>query len=237
MYYSNAEINYYYIVAAAGMGRRMNLSYPKQFLEIEGKPIFIKTLEVIEKNHRVTGIIVVTNKEYITKVKEFCNFFNITKVLDVVGGGIQRQDSIYNALQQIPKDSIIGVQDGVRPFIEDKYIEDSYVKLINETNLDGVVVGVPVKDTIKVTNLDGKIVETPERDLLFAAQTPQVFRGEALHKSYEMAKKQNFLGTDDSTLIEKIGGVVGTILGSYKNIKITTPEDLLIFSKEKKTDL
>lgn len=232
MHSSNAEIDYYYIVAAAGVGKRMGLDYPKQFLEVDGKPIFIKTLEVIEKNQRVKGIVVVTNKEYISEVKKMCEIFKINKVIDVVSGGKERQDSIYNALEQIPKDSIIGVQDGVRPFIQNKYIEDSYTKLITETNLDGVVVGVPVKDTIKVVNSKGKVIETPKRDYLFAAQTPQVFRGEILHRSYEQAKKQGFLGTDDSSLVEKIGGSVGIILGSYENIKITTPEDLLIFSKE-----
>lgn len=233
MHSSNAEIDYYYIVAAAGIGKRMGLTYPKQFLEVDGKPIFITTLEVIEKNHRVTGIIVVTNEEYIYEVEKMCRAFRITKVIGVVIGGVERQDSIYNALQQIPKNSIIGVQDGVRPFIEDRYIEDSYVKLMKETNLDGVVVGVSVKDTIKIIGLDGEIVGTPKRDLLFTAQTPQVFRGEILHRSYEIAKKQKFLGTDDSSLVEKAGGCVGIILGSYENIKITTPEDLLIFSKER----
>ena len=232
MHSSNAEIDYYYIVAAAGVGKRMGLDYPKQFLEVDGKPIFIKTLEVIEKNQRVKGIVVVTNKEYISEVKKMCEIFKINKVIDVVSGGKERQDSIYNALEQIPKESIIGVQDGVRPFIQNKYIEDSYTKLMTETNLDGVVVGVPVKDTIKVVNSKGKVIETPKRDCLFAAQTPQVFRGEILHRSYEQAKKQGFLGTDDSSLVEKIGGSVGIILGSYENIKITTPEDLLIFSKE-----
>ena len=153
MYSSDAEIDYYYIVAAAGIGKRMGLTYPKQFLEVDGKPIFIKTLEVIEKNHRVTGIVIVTNKEYISQVKKMCKTFEITKVIDVVSGGAERQDSIYNALQQIPKESIIGVQDGVRPFIEERYIEESYDKLIVEPNLDGVVVGVPVKDTIKENKL------------------------------------------------------------------------------------
>ncbi|MEI6857046.1 2-C-methyl-D-erythritol 4-phosphate cytidylyltransferase [Psychrilyobacter sp.] len=232
MYGSNAKIDYYYIVAAAGIGKRMGLSYPKQFLEVDGKPIFIKTLEVIEKNHRVTGIVVVTNKEYIYEVEKMCKTFKITKLIEVVSGGNERQDSIYNALQKIPKDSIIGVQDGVRPFIEDRYIEDSYTVLMERTDLDGVVIGVPVKDTIKVMDSDGKIAQTPKRDFLFAAQTPQVFRGEILHRSYEIARKQKFLGTDDSSLVEKAGGSVGTLAGSYKNIKITTPEDLLIFSKE-----
>ncbi|WP_028854947.1 2-C-methyl-D-erythritol 4-phosphate cytidylyltransferase [Psychrilyobacter atlanticus] len=232
MYSSNSEIDYYYIVAAAGVGKRMGLDYPKQFLEVDGKPIFIKTLEVIEKNQRVRGIVVVTNEEYISEVKKICEAFKIDKVIDVVSGGKERQDSIYNALEQIPKESIIGVQDGVRPFIQDRYIEESYTKLMTETNLDGVIIGVPVKDTIKVVNSEGKVVETPKRDCLFAAQTPQVFRGEILHRSYEQARQQRFLGTDDSSLVEKAGGSVGIILGSYENIKITTPEDLLIFSKK-----
>ena len=107
MHSSNAEIEYYYIVAAAGVGKRMGLDYSKQFLEVDRKPIFIKTLEVIEKNHRVTGIIVVTNKEYISEVEKMCRTFKITKVIDVVSGGKERQDSIYNALQLIPKNSII----------------------------------------------------------------------------------------------------------------------------------
>lgn len=233
MYNSNAEVDYYYIVAAAGIGKRMGLSYPKQFLEVDGKPIFIKTLEMIEKNCRVKGIVVVTNQEYIPEVEEMCRNFKITKLIEVVSGGNERQDSIYNALQKVPKDSIIGVQDGVRPFIKDKYIEDSYNKLIKKKNLDGVVVGVPVKDTIKVVDSKGNIINTPKRDLLFAAQTPQVFRGEILHRSYEVAKTQNFLGTDDSSLVEKLGGNIEILNGSYENIKITTPEDLLIFSKEK----
>jgi len=234
MHSSNAEIDYYYIVAAAGVGKRMGLTYPKQFLEIDGKPIFIKILEVIEKNRRVTGIIVVTNKEYISEVKNMCKTFKITKVMDVVSGGKERQDSIYNALQKIPKNSIIGIQDGVRPFIKDRYIENSYMKLMEEMNLDGVVVGIPVKDTIKVVNSESKVVETPKRETLFAAQTPQVFRGEILHRSYEQALKQKFLGTDDSSLVEKAGGTVEIILGSYKNIKITTPEDLIFLTKNKK---
>ncbi len=234
MHSSNAEIEYYYIVAAAGVGKRMGLTYPKQFLEVDGKPIFVKTLEVIEKNHRVTGIIVVTNKEYISEVEKMCRTFKITKVIDVVSGGKERQDSIYNALQLVPKNSIIGVQDGVRPFIEDRYVEDSYTKLMEETELDGIVVGVPVKDTIKVVDSDGQIVKTPKRDLLFAAQTPQVFKGEILHRSYEKAEKQKFLGTDDSSLVEKAGGRVGILLGSYENIKITTPEDLTFLAKSKK---
>jgi 2-C-methyl-D-erythritol 4-phosphate cytidylyltransferase len=224
----------YFIVAAAGVGKRMGLDYPKQFLEIDGKPIFIKTLEVIEKSEIVEGIVVVTNKEYISKVKELCKNFGITKLKEVVAGGKERQDSIYNALLQIPKNTIVGVQDGVRPFIEERYIYDSYNKLMSESQLDGIVIGVPVKDTIKIIDKNRKILETPNRATLFAAQTPQIFRSEILRTAYEMAKEEDFLGTDDSSLVERLGGNIEFIVGSYENIKITTPEDLLFFQKTKR---
>jgi 2-C-methyl-D-erythritol 4-phosphate cytidylyltransferase len=218
----------YFIVAAAGGGKRMGLDYPKQFLEVDGKPIFIKTLEVLEENKLVEGIIVVTNEQYISKVKEFCKKYKIDKVVEVVTGGKERQDSIGNALLHIPQNiELVGVQDGVRPFIRDSYITNSYEKLKDNNNLDGVIVGVPVKDTIKVLDEEGKIIETPNRSTLLAAQTPQIFRSEILKKAYEEAKKDKFLGTDDSSLVEKIGGRVEVIIGGYENIKITTPEDLV----------
>lgn len=222
----------YFIVAAAGVGKRMGLDYPKQFLEIDGKPIFIKTLEVIENSSKVDGIIVVTNSEYMEKVSEFCKKYKINKIKKIVAGGKERQDSIFNALLHVPETvKIVGVQDGVRPFISLKYIEKSYEKLIKNNEIDGIVVGVPVKDTIKKIDEEGKIIETPNREKLFAAQTPQIFRKNILSRSYEVAKKECFLGTDDSSLVERIGGRVEVILGSYGNIKITTQEDLLFLKK------
>jgi 2-C-methyl-D-erythritol 4-phosphate cytidylyltransferase len=218
----------YFIAAAAGVGKRMGLDYPKQFLEINGKPIFIKTLEVIESSPKVNGIIVVTNEEYIEKVKEFCKNFGVTKVKNVVSGGKERQDSIYNALLEVPENiEIIGVQDGVRPFIKEKYIDESLEILSKSKDISGVVTGVPVKDTIKIINGDKTIVETPDRATLFAAQTPQIFRSKTLKKAYSEARKDNFLGTDDASLVERLGENVKMIVGSYENIKITTPEDLV----------
>jgi len=218
----------YFVVAAAGVGKRMGLDYPKQFLEIHGKPIFIKTLEVLESSDRVEGIIVVTNSEFIEKVESFCRKYNIKKVKKVVAGGKERQDSVYNALLHIPQEiELVGVQDGVRPFVKVEYIEKSYTKLTENIDIDGIVVGVPVKDTIKKINEKGEIIETPNREGLIAAQTPQIFRKKILIRSYEKAKLERFVGTDDSSLVEKIGGKVEVIIGSYENIKITTPEDLL----------
>jgi 2-C-methyl-D-erythritol 4-phosphate cytidylyltransferase len=231
MYRGNVEIkgdimNYTFIVAAAGQGKRMGLGYPKQFLEYEGRPIFIKILEKIEKNPMVTDIVVVTNKDNLKMVEEICKNYDIKKLKCVVSGGKERQDSIYNALLEIDEDGIIAVQDGVRPFIEDGFIEESYKMLESNSDIDGVVIGVPVKDTIKIIDEDGLIKSTPDRSILVAAQTPQVFRGTILKSAYESAKKQEYLGTDDSSLVERIGGRIKIIPGSYGNIKITTQEDL-----------
>ena len=218
-------MKYTFIVAAAGVGKRMGLGYPKQFLEWEGKPIFIHTLEKINSNKLVTDIVVVTNSDYIEEVERYCREYSIHKAARIVAGGRERQDSIYNAIQECRDSDLIGVQDGVRPFVDSRFIEDAYEEL-TEGNLDGVVVGVPVKDTIKVVDENGIISSTPVRSSLVAAQTPQVFKGEVLVKAYEKATEDRWTGTDDSSLVEYIGGRVKIIEGSYGNIKITTVEDL-----------
>lgn len=232
MFSSNSEIRYTLIVAAAGVGKRMGLSYPKQFLEHNGKPLFINVLEIGEKSKLISDIIVVTGKELIKEVKYMCEKFKITKVKEIAEGGKERQDSIYNALKFCDKNSIIAVQDGVRPFFKEKYLEDAFNELKNNPHIDGVVVGVPVKDTIKVVNEEGIIISTPVRRALVAAQTPQVFRGKILIEAYEKAKEENFLGTDDSSLVEKYGGKVKISLGDYGNIKITTIEDISFLKRE-----
>ncbi|WP_427041579.1 2-C-methyl-D-erythritol 4-phosphate cytidylyltransferase [Fusobacterium sp. SB021] len=232
MFSSNSEIRYTLIVAAAGVGKRMGLSYPKQFLEHNGKPLFINVLEIGEKSKLISDIIIVTGKELKEEVKNMCEKFKITKVKEIVEGGKERQDSIYNALKFCDKNSIIAVQDGVRPFFKEKYLEDAFNELKNNPYIDGVVVGVPVKDTIKVVNEEGIIISTPVRRALVAAQTPQVFRGKILIEAYEKAKEENFLGTDDSSLVEKYGGKVKISLGDYGNIKITTIEDISFLKRE-----
>lgn len=222
-----------YIVAVAGSGKRMGLDTPKQFLEFDNEPIFIKTLKVISANKNIHEIIVVTKVDYIDIVKSYIDRFNIQKVRAVVEGGRERQDSIYNAIKIIDNidEYIIGVQDGVRPFIKDDYIDKAYELLKKDNKVEGVVVAVAVKDTIKVVGKDGMIKETPQRASLIAAQTPQVFRAKILERAYREADREGYLGTDDASLVEKIGGRIAFIEGGYDNIKITTIEDLLHFQK------
>ncbi len=226
MFSSNSEIRYTLIVAAAGIGKRMGLSYPKQFFEYNGKPLFIHVLEKGQKCTLVTDIIVVTGQELIKEVKYLCNKFGISKAVHIIEGGKERQDSIYNALKLCDKNSFIAVQDGVRPFFKESYLEKAFEELKNNTGIDGAVIGVPVKDTIKIVDENGMIVSTPKRAALTAAQTPQVFRGEVLINAYEKAREEGFLGTDDSSLVERYKGRVKILSGDYSNIKITTIEDI-----------
>lgn len=226
MFSYNSKIKYILIVAAAGVGKRMGLNYPKQFLEYNKRPLFINVLEIAENSSVVDEIIVVANKEIINKVKELCKEYKINKIRNVVLGGDERQNSIYNALKYCDEDSIIAVQDGVRPFIREKYFEESLEILKNDMNISGIVIGVPTKDTVKIIDEAGIIISTPIRKNVIVAQTPQVFRGKILKSAYEKAKKENFLGTDDSSLVERIGGKVKIVLGDYENIKLTTIDDI-----------
>ena len=129
MFSSNSEIRYTLIVAAAGVGKRMGLSYPKQFLEYKGKPLFINVLETGEKSELITDIVIVTGKELINEVKAACEKFGIKKVKFIAEGGKERQDSIYNALKFCDENSFIAVQDGVRPFFKESYLEDAFNEL------------------------------------------------------------------------------------------------------------
>lgn len=214
------------IVAAAGSGKRMKLGYPKQFLEIDGKPLFLKVLELAENIKVIADVIVVTGDEFVKYIENECFKNGIHKVSKVISGGNERQYSIEKALAHCSNDSIIAVQDGVRPFLKENYFTDALEILKNDSMVDGVVVGVPLKDTIKKIDLEGFVVETPKREEFIAVHTPQIFRGEILKKAYLKAKNEDFLGTDDSSLVERIGGKVRVLIGDYDNIKITTVEDL-----------
>lgn len=221
-------MRYSFIVAAAGIGKRMGFDYPKQFFEYQGRPLFLKSVEKIYNNNKVEKIVVVTNKELIRVVEEEISKYGFSDKCIVTEGGKERQDSIYNGLKLIENsnDMIVGIHDGVRPFIKDEYIDNAFKILSDRNDIDGVVTAIKVKDTIKIVKDNGVIEYTPVRDTLMAAQTPQVFRMNVIIKSYENAYRDNFYGTDDSSLLERYGKNVVVCEGGYDNIKITTPEDL-----------
>ena len=204
------------IIAAGGKGKRMGC--PKQLLKIGGKEILIRTILAFKKVNRVKEIIVVTTPETFKTVSKKI------KGLKFAPAGVERIESVKNGLKEISKDiKLIAVQDGARPLVKPEDIE-ACLKAAQKNK--AAVLGVFVKDTVKVVR-DGKIVKTLKREELFAAQTPQCYRTEILKKALTKYSKE-ILATDESQLVEKSGVTVAAVVGDYRNIKITTPEDLII---------
>ncbi|RDY25112.1 2-C-methyl-D-erythritol 4-phosphate cytidylyltransferase [Romboutsia weinsteinii] len=211
------------LIVAAGSGKRMNAGINKQFIKLKNKEIIAYTIESFCKNENIDEIVVCIKKDEEEFFKEHILDKYKFKNIRIAYGGKERQDSIYNGLKEVNKNcDIILVHDGARPFVDNRIINES---IESAKEKKAVVVGVPVKDTIKIVNED--IVEsTPERSTLWAAQTPQAFKYKLLVEAYEEAYKNNYYGTDDSMLVENMGQKVTMIMGSYENIKITSPEDI-----------
>ena len=212
------------IIVAAGSGSRMNMGINKQFIQIKGKEILAYTIDKFYNNKNIDKIVVVSKESELEFIEQSIlnkyKFHNIS----VVSGGKERQDSVYNGLLELGGNyEIVLVHDGARPFITNSVIDKSIEEAIKN---NAVVVGVPVKDTIKVVNNHQEVVQTPKRDLLWMVQTPQVFKYNILKNAYDKAYEEGFYGTDDAMLVERSGQVVKMINGSYDNIKITTVEDL-----------
>ena len=212
------------VIVAAGTGSRMNMGINKQFIKLEGKEIIYYTIEKFYKNENIDDIVVVVKEEEAEFFrKEILDKYNF-KNIKLAYGGKERQDSVYNGLKSLDKEcNIVLIHDGARPFVSNKIINKS-IEEAKENK--AIVVGVPVKDTIKVIDNDKNIIDTPNRNILWAVQTPQTFDYNLLIKSYEDAFKDGFYGTDDAMLVERIGYKVKMVEGSYNNIKITTQEDL-----------
>lgn len=208
------------IVVAAGEGKRFG--FAKQFALIKEKSVLDRCLEKFEAHKQVTDIILVLKEK--TKMESFQERYR--KIAAVAKGGRKRQDSVLSGFNQInpKKTEIVLVHDGVRPLVE----EDLISRVIDAARTNGAVVpAIPVKDTIKVVE-GQKVSRTLDRDKLFRIQTPQGFLYSILKKALDKAKKENFYGNDEASLVERVGGSVSIIQGDPKNIKITTPEDLRI---------
>ncbi len=215
------------IVPAAGRGSRMGTPINKQFLMLKGKPILAHTLLALETCALIDEIVVVSSKDEI----EYCQRtvivpLGLKKVTHVIAGGLERQDSVANGLAAIRgKADIILVHDGARPFVTQKILLDT---ISNAQTHGAAGVAVRVKDTIKVVGEDGFVSNTPPRNELWAMQTPQAFKADLLIAAYEKAISDGFCGTDDSMLVERLGYKVKIVEGIYENIKITTPDDLIL---------
>lgn len=215
------------IIPAAGMGKRMNSNINKQFLPLHRKPVLAHTLEKFANSNAIDEIIVVVREdERDICLEEVIKPYELQKVKKIVSGGKERKDSVYNGLKEVsPQCEIVIVHDGARPFVNQECINNSILGAIKH---GACVVGVPVKDTIKIIDECNDILETPNREVLWAAQTPQTFSYKLLFKAYEESITLGYSATDDSMLVEKLGYKVKMIKGSYDNIKITTPEDLIL---------
>lgn len=217
------------VIVAAGTGSRMKMGINKQFIKLEGKEIIAYTIEKFYNNSNIEDIVVVVKEDesefFKKEILDKYNFKNIK----IAYGGKERQDSVYNGLKSLDKKcDIVLIHDGARPFVSDKII-DNCIEEVKEHK--AIVVGVPVKDTIKIIDNDKNIVDTPNRSVLWAVQTPQTFDYNILIDAYKDAFKSGFYGTDDAMLVERIGYKVKMVEGSYNNIKITTQEDLSVGSQ------
>lgn len=211
------------IIAAAGASSRMK-SIDKQLALINSIPVIIKAIMAFETCSSVLDIIVVTTIEKIPIINSLLSEYNINKVQAVIVGDKTRQASVLCGLNSVSKESkFIGIHDGARPLIAPCHIEN----VIKDARVfGGATLGVPIKDTIKIVN-DGLIVDTPDRSKIYTIQTPQVFKKSIYYDAVNFALANNLDFTDDCQLVEAMGIKICLTAGSYKNIKITTPEDLI----------
>ncbi len=215
------------IVLAAGKGKRMESNVNKVYMNLLGKKTIVRTLEPFQESPLIDEIILVVNENDIT----YCGFEVIdrsifTKVTKIVAGGAERQESVYNGLKEASeKARLVLIHDGARPLVTEEIIERS---ILGALEYGAVSTGMPVKDTIKIINQEGFVCSTPERNTLWAVQTPQVFKREIILEAHKRAKEFEVQATDDAMLVEKMGYRLKLIEGSYENIKITTPEDVVI---------
>lgn len=214
------------IVVAAGLGRRLNSKVPKALVLLKGKPLIAYCLKVFEAHPGIDGVVIVGANGFLSQFIRLTRSFK--KIRAVVAGGPKRSDSVKCGLQALSHDTdIVLVHDAARPFIENAMIN----RLLGALKKNkAAIVGVPVKFTVK--KIDRKtldIQETLARDLLWEAQTPQGFHKDILVKAH--AKKFKEEATDDAMMVERMGGRVKMVMGSYRNIKVTTPEDIILASQ------
>ncbi len=214
------------VIAAGGAGTRMGTPEGKMFVEIGGKPVLLHTIKAFDSIEIIGDIIVCLPAKDITKVGEMISRENIKKPVQLVEGGPTRQASVHNGLLSLsPETEMVVIHDGARPFVTKEIVINS----ISEAKACGaVIVGVPVKDTIKTVTDDKLISNTLQRDRLWSVQTPQTFKKALITEAHEEAKNLRINATDDAALVERLGARVKMIMGSYENIKITTPEDVVL---------
>lgn len=218
----------YVIMMAAGSGTRMGAGRPKQFLELDGKAILQKTIEVFMEACPGISVITVLPQDFIGYWREYCLERNFTCPQILVPGGITRFHSVRNALARVPDGAVVAVHDGVRPMVSVKLVRDMFARM---EEVPALIPVVPCVDTLKVLEKKGdELVAVPgakaDRSVLYGAQTPQIFHSEMLKTAYAMPYDTSF--TDDASVVERYGKSLSYVYGERLNIKITTQDDLLL---------
>ncbi len=211
------------VIPAAGMGTRMRSASPKQFLTLQGTPIVVHTLKKFLRCEEIQKIVVPLRKADIPFFESLLEQEKIPPLVELVVGGVHRQDSVFCGFKQIGEDTdVVVVHDAVRPFVEVELIR-SVIRVALEKG--GAILALPCVDTVK--QIERNIIEaTLARDKIVLAQTPQAFRYAILREGFEKARQDHFYATDESCLVERLGYEVSVIRGSERNIKITKPGDL-----------
>ena len=216
------------IVLAAGRGSRMNSQVQKQYLTLGGKPVLYYSLKQFEDFEEIHEVILVTGEKEIDYCKEkIVDVYGLRKVSQIIAGGKERYHSVYNGLCAARECDYVFIHDGARPFIDGKILSAAMQAV---RTYHACVVGMPVKDTIKIADENRFAEQTPSRDKLWMVQTPQVFSYSLIKEAYERLIEQKITDiTDDAMVLERMQGYpVKLVEGSYQNIKLTTPEDLMI---------
>lgn len=216
------------IIMAAGSGTRMGADMPKQFLELDGKAILQRTIEVFLEACPGISVITVLPQDHIGYWRRYCLERNFICPQILVHGGITRFHSVRNALDRVPEGAVVAVHDGVRPLATPELVRSVFEKA---ENAPAVIPVVPCVDTMKVLQKkDGELCSVPgasaDRSLLYGAQTPQIFHSEVIKEAYSMAYDTSF--TDDASVLEKYGKSLSFVIGERLNIKITTQDDLIL---------
>ena len=212
------------IIPAAGEGSRFRGAVRKQFIALDGLPILSHTLRALAASNALAAAIVVVPPGEESFGREALCLARVELATEVVPGGRERQDSVYNGLLRAnPNTDLVLIHDGVRPFVSPGVVLAT-IEAAKECG--AAVAAVPVTDTIKRVDADGLVIDTPAREQLWAAQTPQVFRYSLLMQAHQSVRKRGILATDDAALLEHLGVRVKVVRGSYENLKITSEDDL-----------
>ncbi|MCL1632365.1 2-C-methyl-D-erythritol 4-phosphate cytidylyltransferase [Sporolactobacillus sp. CPB3-1] len=219
-------MDYQVVVLAAGQGRRMGAGENKVLLKLAGCPVIVHTLRTFDTDPSCQGITLVTREDEQDQFRLLVAHYHITKVRTFAPGGSERQESVYFGLKALKgaPDSIVLIHDGARPFLTHERIKAAAEAA---AEYGASLLAVPIKDTVKQAE-DFQVERTLERESLWAAQTPQAFRLSLIREAHRKCADINFTGTDDVSLVERLGYSVRIVPGSYRNIKLTTPEDMMI---------